>query len=320
MKRRGFTLIELLVVIAIIAILAAILFPVFAQARVAAKKTVAISGQKQIALGAMLYVAEFDERLPMRSGCEAGSSINPALKNSPTVPGGVGCGGSGPYYSSMTFQTWQKYFMPYVKSIEIFFHPMREKNAFQWNTNGQVLNSYVMNLGMTGAVVPANPVSDFVTTPYHGGTLSGINSPSESLLFAEMPNQYAIPHVVSPPPGALVPGANAQVGYPLAIREFWEAQFYKTVTANPRCQLLTPRQIEPAGAGPAQGVVVGFADGSAKFLKVDAFLAKTPSAAQYGIPFPGTFGCRGQSNAYLIPSNTVPNVNINFPMWTLGGN
>ncbi|GAB4133826.1 MAG: hypothetical protein Fur0036_19540 [Fimbriimonadaceae bacterium] len=64
MKRRAFTLIELLVVIAIIAILAAILFPVFAQAKMAAKKSVAISNQKQIGLSFMLYGADYDDVLP----------------------------------------------------------------------------------------------------------------------------------------------------------------------------------------------------------------------------------------------------------------
>ncbi|MDR3692713.1 MAG: prepilin-type N-terminal cleavage/methylation domain-containing protein [Fimbriimonas sp.] len=60
-KRRGFTLIELLVVIAIIAILAAILFPVFAQAKRAAKGTAAISGAKQLALGQLMYAGDNDD-------------------------------------------------------------------------------------------------------------------------------------------------------------------------------------------------------------------------------------------------------------------
>jgi prepilin-type N-terminal cleavage/methylation domain-containing protein/prepilin-type processing-associated H-X9-DG protein len=64
MTRRAFTLIELLVVIAIIAILAAILFPVFAQAKDAAKKTQCVSNTKQTALAAMMYATDFDDILP----------------------------------------------------------------------------------------------------------------------------------------------------------------------------------------------------------------------------------------------------------------
>ena len=63
MNRKAFTLIELLVVIAIIAILAAILFPVFAQAKVAAKKTAALSDTKQIALAGIMYSGDTDDQL-----------------------------------------------------------------------------------------------------------------------------------------------------------------------------------------------------------------------------------------------------------------
>ncbi|MGM0493341.1 MAG: DUF1559 domain-containing protein [Armatimonadota bacterium] len=64
MRRRGFTLIELLVVIAIIAILAAILFPVFARAREKARQTSCLSNQKQIGLGILMYAQDYDERFP----------------------------------------------------------------------------------------------------------------------------------------------------------------------------------------------------------------------------------------------------------------
>ncbi len=65
MKSRAFTLIELLVVIAIIAILAAILFPVFAQAKAAAKKTQSMSNAKNIGLGINMYTIDSDDFLPM---------------------------------------------------------------------------------------------------------------------------------------------------------------------------------------------------------------------------------------------------------------
>jgi prepilin-type N-terminal cleavage/methylation domain-containing protein len=68
MKRSAFTLIELLVVIAIIAILAAILFPVFAQAKVAAKKTQDLSNTKQIGLASILYAADYDDQFTIQAG------------------------------------------------------------------------------------------------------------------------------------------------------------------------------------------------------------------------------------------------------------
>jgi len=89
--RRGFTLIELLVVIAIIAILAAILFPVFARAREKARQTSCLSNCKQLGLGVLMYAQDYDELLAMNynDGTGGGSAgwlmwhqvIFPYLKN-----------------------------------------------------------------------------------------------------------------------------------------------------------------------------------------------------------------------------------------------
>jgi prepilin-type N-terminal cleavage/methylation domain-containing protein len=84
--RRGFTLIELLVVIAIIAILAAILFPVFAQAKVAAKKTANLSNTKQTVTAAICYMADADDRTPLLETKSAthyfvGQTLQPYAKN-----------------------------------------------------------------------------------------------------------------------------------------------------------------------------------------------------------------------------------------------
>jgi prepilin-type N-terminal cleavage/methylation domain-containing protein/prepilin-type processing-associated H-X9-DG protein len=77
----GFTLIELLVVIAIIAILAAILFPVFAQARDKARTASCVNNQKQIALGIMQYVQDYDETFPSVDSGVLTQNIQPDLKN-----------------------------------------------------------------------------------------------------------------------------------------------------------------------------------------------------------------------------------------------
>src|ERR687896_603189 len=98
MRKKAFTLIELLVVIAIIAILAAILFPVFAQAKLAAKQATSLSNVKQFALGAIMYQGDYDDkyhrlRAPAtaRSACFTDTScdqvngwedmVNPYVKN-----------------------------------------------------------------------------------------------------------------------------------------------------------------------------------------------------------------------------------------------
>src|SRR6056297_3095 len=93
-KVSGFTLIELLVVIAIIAILAAILFPVFARAREKARQTSCLSNVKQLGLGVMMYAADYDERLPARSIGGVGwyGLLQPYIKNWQVIicPSGTG--------------------------------------------------------------------------------------------------------------------------------------------------------------------------------------------------------------------------------------
>ncbi len=89
MVKRGFTLIELLVVIAIIAILAAILFPVFARAREKANQASCQSNLKQIGLAAAMYAQDYDQSMPQGCGSRYGNTatscqhvvLNPYIKN-----------------------------------------------------------------------------------------------------------------------------------------------------------------------------------------------------------------------------------------------
>ncbi len=84
-SRRGFTLIELLVVIAIIAILAAILFPVFARAREKARQTTCISNQRQLTASLMMYVQDNDEQLPTSGSVWQELNLDPGVLICPTA-------------------------------------------------------------------------------------------------------------------------------------------------------------------------------------------------------------------------------------------
>src|SRR2546427_11874569 len=106
-QNRAFTLIELLVVIAITAILAAILFPVFAQAREKARAISCVSNEKQISLGVLMYVQDYDETFPLyfynlRGGAVV-APIDPPF--SPTLP--------------ETMVGWNEAIYPYVKNIQL---------------------------------------------------------------------------------------------------------------------------------------------------------------------------------------------------------
>jgi prepilin-type N-terminal cleavage/methylation domain-containing protein len=97
---RAFTLIELLVVIAIIAILAAILFPVFAQAKAAAKRTGCLSNARQIAMGLKMYLVDSDDIMPIYTAYNsvppAGSGYRTLHQERGPVPQPVRYGGSVP--------------------------------------------------------------------------------------------------------------------------------------------------------------------------------------------------------------------------------
>ncbi|RYG32605.1 prepilin-type N-terminal cleavage/methylation domain-containing protein, partial [bacterium] len=105
MPRRAFTLIELLVVTAIIAILAAILFPVFAQAKIAAKATASLANIRDLGLAETLYAADYDDRQLLGGNDDA----------------------EGPYrLNDVPIKSWGWLLMPYAKSYAIFQDPLAQ--------------------------------------------------------------------------------------------------------------------------------------------------------------------------------------------------
>ncbi|MFM9873101.1 MAG: prepilin-type N-terminal cleavage/methylation domain-containing protein, partial [Fimbriimonadaceae bacterium] len=102
-KVRGFTLIELLVVIAVIAILAAILFPVFAQAKVSAKGTAALSNAKQIGTSMFIYSADFDDYAVLVGRLDDTAPVQ---------------------YGTRGVYPWAYLLQPYTKSSAIFHDPV----------------------------------------------------------------------------------------------------------------------------------------------------------------------------------------------------
>jgi prepilin-type N-terminal cleavage/methylation domain-containing protein/prepilin-type processing-associated H-X9-DG protein len=123
--RRGFTLIELLVVIAIIAILAAILFPVFAKAREKARQSSCLSNTKQIGLAMMQYCQDYDERMP-RFYMDLGAG------NGPTDALGSQWAAGGRY-------AWQNGLLPYMKNTQVWLCPSSTQTSpFQCYTFPQI--------------------------------------------------------------------------------------------------------------------------------------------------------------------------------------
>lgn len=147
--RRAFTLIELLVVIAIIAILAAILFPVFAQAREKARATSCLSNTKQLGLGIMQYVQDYDETYPQ---------------------GGFSASNQGP--AAAAIDRWYKIVAPYTKNTVIRACPSAK-------TKVVATTNYGTNYGIHG---------DICKYGASGLSLAAINNTAGTLLLSDAQN------------------------------------------------------------------------------------------------------------------------------------
>ena len=164
MKQKAFTLIELLVVIAIIAILAAILFPVFAQAKKAAKKTACLSNVKQTSLAAVMYSGDSDDTFVAN-----GEGLRPSGSygwddgraqpytgegGGRFAPFGQGAGAAAPgsplgFMDPLATQNWGRETYPYIKSMDMLVSPGAQNDSdpkfAPTKASGSGRTSYVMN-------------------------------------------------------------------------------------------------------------------------------------------------------------------------------
>jgi prepilin-type N-terminal cleavage/methylation domain-containing protein/prepilin-type processing-associated H-X9-DG protein len=154
----GFTLIELLVVIAIIAILAAILFPVFARARENARRSSCQSNLKQIGLGIMQYTQDYDEQMmPAEPAIPLGSSNNTA---------------------------WPILVQPYIKSTQLFKCPSNQNSGNIRFTNETIPRSYQINAGDEGSATNG-PGGPRPVRHQNSVGISALDSPSTTILVVE---------------------------------------------------------------------------------------------------------------------------------------
>jgi prepilin-type N-terminal cleavage/methylation domain-containing protein/prepilin-type processing-associated H-X9-DG protein len=165
--KRAFTLIELLVVIAIIAILAAILFPVFAQAKAAAKATVCLSNNKQMGLALQLYVNDWDDVMFYRGGWVNSRSGDTKI---------IGPGDSLNHYK------WWNLLMPYMKSNNMAACPEDPLPTPSVDSNGveDILRSYIAvscaeSLNLSSLPTPTDTI---VLTEKWGQDYTGIRTDS----------------------------------------------------------------------------------------------------------------------------------------------
>jgi len=164
--RRAFTLIELLVVIAIIAILAAILFPVFAQARESARQTACLSNLKQIGNGLLMYLQDYDELFPPPDY----GTAPPVSAFSFATPGG-----------QRAF-TWCDAFQPYIKSLAVFKCPSDGSGPFV--QNGAPIPGVPLCYGLNQYMYYDPATLAF--NPNYRPTVPGLPRPASKIFVAEV--------------------------------------------------------------------------------------------------------------------------------------
>jgi prepilin-type N-terminal cleavage/methylation domain-containing protein len=323
--KRAFTLIELLVVIAIIAILAAILFPVFAQAKLAAKKAVSISNQKQLGLAMLMYSNDYDDMYARQDGCTLNDSevtafnVQAAGTNPfPWCNGAGGANGAGGYAFRDNHYDWSKWVMPYIKTTGLIYHPVIVPTS-SGLANGEVDGGYALNTAITGelnTIAYNTSNASQVTlqkygnrTSWIGGTQTSVPSPSEAWLLMEQIQQSVAPVYEY---GTTSGGYNLTV-YPEAVREHWDGYFHNiSTTSGNKHDCYSTGVLDPTAAPFNESVPISYCDGHTKALQVGAFLAQTPTASQYLPGFYYKYGCGFFAVAY---SSGAPVTNALTPFW-----
>lgn len=167
MKRRGFTLIELLVVIAIIAILAAILFPVFAKAREKARQSSCLSNIKQLGLGILQYAQDYDERFPM------------AVAGGPTPP----------------IYLFPELIDPYLKNTQIWQCPSK-KDSLNISALGKSNVGYSVDLG-TAMPSGSNRLFGAPALGTYSCSLGSVDQPSQTAMICDVVGSVSAAFVIS---------------------------------------------------------------------------------------------------------------------------
>ncbi len=144
MKRKGFTLIELLVVIAIIAILAAILFPVFARARERARQASCLSNLRQLSLAFLMYAQDYDETLP---------PPHVTINESEVVH---------PDGSTHVRTHWASQIYPYVNNIGVYNCPSTRRAVWTGSYTGRHAYGYNRHISVATALAEMERPSEFL--------------------------------------------------------------------------------------------------------------------------------------------------------------